>query len=144
MKRNLFLLAIFTLITACASGDGQLVYHWERYNTGVEKFARDHNQCMREAEAFSMMPRLKTLWHSMFYTEEKKLAIRADWNADKGIWATYIPYPGAQPLIVNYLRDDSNVDPSDYSKCMHKRGYTNRSYEIPTITNIRLHGQSPY
>ena len=74
--------------------------------------------------------------------EEQKLAIRADWDADKGIWATYIPYPGAQPLIVNYLRDDADVDPGDYSDCMKSKGYTIRSYEIPEITNIRLHGRS--
>ena len=144
MRKNFFIFTIFSILTACASGDGQIVYHWERYNTGIEKFARDHNQCMREAESFSMMPRLKTLWHSMFYTEEHKLAVRADWESEKGIWATYVPYPGAQPLIVNYLRDDSNVSPKDYSKCMYKKGYTIRSYEIPTITNIKLHGQSNY
>ena len=142
MKKILFFFAALPLLSACASGDGSVVYHWERYNTGIEKFARDHNACMREAESFSMMPRMKTLWHSMFYTEEQKLAIRADWDADKGIWATYIPYPGAQPLIVNYLRDDADVDPGDYSDCMKSKGYTIRSYEIPEITNIRLHGRS--
>ena len=99
---------------------------------------------MREAESFSMLPRMQTLWHSMFYTEEKKLDIRADWDSDKGIWATYIPYPGAQPLIVNYLRDDADVDPGDYSKCMKKKGYTIRAYEIPEITNIRMHGHPSY
>ena len=74
MKKNLLILSIITILTACASGDGQLVYHWERYNTGIEKFARDHSQYMREAESFNMMPRIKTLWHSMFYTEEKKIS----------------------------------------------------------------------
>ncbi len=141
MKKLLLSFSALFLLTACASGDGAVVYHWERYNTGVEKFARDHNACMLEAEAFSMMPRIRTLWHSMFYTEEEKIAVRADWNAEKGIWATYVPYPGAQPLIVNYLRDDSNVNQSGYRKCMEKRGYTRRNYEIPTITNIRLHGK---
>ena len=70
MKKILFFFAALPLLSACASGDGSVVYHWERYNTGIEKFARDHNACMREAESFSMMPRMKTLWHSMFYTEE--------------------------------------------------------------------------
>lgn len=144
MKKILLSFAAFTLLSACASGDGAVVYHWERYNTGIEKFARDHNYCMREAESFSMLPRMQTLWHSMFYTEEKKLDIRADWDSDKGIWATYIPYPGAQPLIVNYLRDDADVDPGDYSKCMKKKGYTIRAYEIPEITNIRMHGRPSY
>ena len=142
MKKALLSLSLIVLLSACA-GRGQLVYHWERYNTGIDKFARDHNSCMHEAESFSMMPRLRTLWHSMFYSEETTLYTRADWDADKGIWATFIPYPGAQPLILNYLRDDSNVDADDYSDCMYKRGYTPRSYEIPSITNIRLYGQPP-
>ena len=141
MRKNLFTLCFVLLLSACASGNGQLVYHWEKYNTGVEKFSRDHNYCMRQAEAFSMMPRLKTLWHYMFYSEEKKLYIRADWHADKGIWASYIPYPGAQPVIVNYLRDDADVSPRSYRNCMYNKGYTERSYEIPTITNIRLKGR---
>lgn len=141
MKKILYSLTALLLISACSSGKGQMVYHWERYNTGVEKFARDHNICMREAEAFSMMPRIRTLWHSIFYSEKQKVATRADWDAEKGIWATYIPYPGAQPIIINYLRDDSEVDADDYSECMHKKGYNIRSYEIPTITNIHVYGR---
>ena len=141
MKKTIFSLTVLFLLYDCFCGKGQLVYHCARQNTGIEKFVRDHNNCMREAEAFSLMPRMRTMWHSMFYTEEQKVATRADWNADEGIWATYVPYPGAQPLIINYLRDDANVDPSDYSKCMYKKGYTIRSYEIPAITNIRLYGQ---
>lgn len=144
MKKILLPLAAITILASCSSwreGDGQIVYHWERYNTGVEKFARDHNYCMHQAEAFKLLPRFKTLFHSMFYSEEEKLFVRADWNADRGIWATYVPYTGAQPLVVNYLRDDAEVDPADYSKCMRDRGYTIRNYDIPEITNIRLHGR---
>lgn len=144
MKNILFPLIALTFLASCSmwrDGDGQVVYHWQRPKTGVQKFARDHNACMHEAESFKLMPRFKTLFHSMFYSEEEKLMIRADWDSERGIWATYIPYTGAQPLIVNYLRDDEDISPSEYSSCMQDRGYTFRNYEIPEITNIRLHGR---
>ena len=141
MKKILFSLVALISLSACAlfEGDGQVVYHWERYNTGVQKFARDHNACMRESENLRILPRFSTLFHSIFYSEEEKLSIRADWDSRRGIWASYVPYSGAQPLIVNYLRDDSEVSPSDYKKCMKKLGYTIRNYDIPQITNVRLH-----
>lgn len=126
------------MLASCASmsrGKGQVIFHWEKEHTGVEKFARDHSECLREAEDFKLIPNVKT-W---FYSEEVKLDIRADWNAKKGIWATYVPYPGAQPLIVNSLRDDKNISPSDYRECMEKKGYWNRRYNIPSTTNIQLY-----
>ena len=33
MKKILFFFAALPLLSACASGDGSVVYHWERYNT---------------------------------------------------------------------------------------------------------------
>ena len=124
-------------LTSCSwfsSGQGQVIYHWERENTGIEKFARDHSECMRQAEDLRL-PDFRT-W---FYSEEVKLDIRADWHNKRGIWASYIPYPGAQPIIVNSLRDDANIDPSDYRECMERRGYWNRQYDIPTTTNIYIY-----
>ncbi len=117
------------------TGRGQVVYHWERENTGVEKFARDHSECLRKAEYFQIIPDMRN-W---FFSEEEKLDIRADWHSERGIWASYIPYPGAQPIIVNSLRDDANIDPSDYRECMENRGYWNRTYNIPTTTNIFIY-----
>ena len=101
----------------------------------MEKFARDHSECLRKAEYFQIIPDVKN-W---FYSEETKLDIRADWHNERGIWASYIPYPGAQPIVVNSIRDDSNIDPADYRICMEKKGYWNRRYDIPTTTNIFMY-----
>ena len=59
--------------------------------------------------------------------------------AKKGIWASYVPYPGAQPLVVNSLRDDTRINPMNYRICMEKRGYWHRRYNIPTTTNIFIY-----
>jgi hypothetical protein len=124
-----------------SSGVGQVVYHWERTNTGVERFSKDHNECIQAAKAIQFMPDFR----SWFYTEETKLNTRADWNADRGIWATYIPYEGAQPLIVNAKVDDKDVDPGKYSDCMKSKGYWYRTHDIPEITNVNLYrARKPY
>ena len=129
---------ICILLCSCSyfgGGRGQLVFHWERSNTGVEKFSRDHSECMREAKAIEIMPDFR----SWFYTEETKLNTKADWNASSGIWASYIPYPGAQPLIVNSPVDDVDVNPKEYVACMKEKGYWFRNHTIPEITNINLY-----
>lgn len=112
-----------------------MIFHWEKENTGAEKFARDHSECLREAEDFSLIPDVK----SWFYSEEVKMDLRADWHAQKGIWASYVPYPGAQPVMVNSLRDDTRINPVDYRTCMEKKGYWHRRYNIPTTSNIFLY-----
>ncbi len=116
-------------------GYGQVVYHWERDNTGVQKFASDHGECLLEAKAIQFFPD----YRSWFYTEETKLNTRADWNSDRGIWATYVPYPGAQPLIVNSRYDDEDISPWEYNRCMKNKGYRPRTHDIPEITNINLY-----
>lgn len=131
---------MLSLLSGCAwmyedKPQGQVIFHWGRENTGVQKFASDHSECMREAEPTRYLPDFS----SWFYSEEAKLNVRADWHAGKGIWATYVPYTGAQPLIVNSLRDDSEVNPRIYRKCMEKRGYWHRSANIPEITNIYIY-----
>ena len=129
---------ICILLCSCSyfgGGRGQLVFHWERSNTGVEKFSRDHSECMREAKAIEIMPDFR----SWFYTEETKLNTKADWNSSSGIWASYIPYPGAQPLIVNSPVDDVDVNPKEYVACMKEKGYWFRNHTIPEITNINLY-----
>ena len=112
-----------------------MVFHWERTNTGVEKFARDHGQCMKEAKEIEFMPD----YRAWFYTEETKLNTKADWHSSSGIWATYVPYTGAQPLIVNASIDDVDVDPKEYVSCMKEKGYWFRNHTIPEITNINLY-----
>ena len=128
----LILPLLFSACTWLSEGEGQIVYHWERPRTGVEKFARDHSECMRKAEDFKFLPNIK----SWFYSEEARYDIRADWHSEKGIWASYVPYTGAQPIVVNSIRDDSDSSPRKYRKCMESRGYTRRQHDIPTTTNI--------
>ena len=138
MNKKLTLIIFSGLLLSSCSwfsrGDGQVIYHWERENTGVEKFARDHSECMREAENIRL-PDFRT-W---FYSEEVKLDIRADWHAEKGIWASYIPYPGAMPIVVNSLRDDADSDPKEYRLCMEDKGYWHRTYNLPSVTNIYVY-----
>ena len=137
MKKILTLITIF-LLSSCSwlsSGKGQVIFHWEKANTGIEKFSRDHSECMREAEDFKFIPNIKN-W---FYSEEKRIDIRADWHSEKGIWASYVPYWGAQPLLVNSVRDDTGSSPKKYRKCMEKRGYSHRTHDIPTVTNIFIY-----
>ena len=137
MKKILPLITIF-LLSSCSwlsSGKGQVIFHWEKANTGIEKFSRDHSECMREAEDFKFIPNIKN-W---FYSEEKRIDIRADWHSEKGIWASYVPYWGAQPLLVNSVRDDTGSSPKKYRKCMEKRGYSHRTHDIPTVTNIFIY-----
>lgn len=138
MNKKITLLVLSLALCSCtylSKGSGQVVYHWEKLHTGVEKFSRDHAECLLAAKEFTLMPDFR----SWFYSEETKLNTRADWHSDKGIWATYIPYPGAQPLIVNSRYDDDDISPKNYSKCMKSKGYWPREHDIPEITNINLY-----
>lgn len=135
MKKTFTTLTCVFLLASCsflAKGHGQVIFHWERTKTGVQKFSRDHSECMREAEDFKFLPNFK----SWFYSEEARYDIRADWHSEKGIWASYVPYEGAQPIVVNSIRDDTDSNPKKYRLCMEKRGYNHRRHTIPSITNI--------
>ena len=117
--RDLLLILPVLATAACTSvyeddAQGQIVYHWERPRTGVIKFSRDHSECLRAAENWSWTPDI----NSWFYSEEAKLDIRADWHAERGIWATYVPYPG---------------------ECMENRGYAHRFTDIPETTNLYIY-----
>lgn len=138
MKKIYVSLIYAFLVSSCTlfqEGDGQVIYHWERENTGAQKFARDHSECMRQAEDFRLLPDVRT-W---FFSEEVKMNIRADWHSEKGIWASYVPYPGAMPLMVNSLRNDSDSNPRKYRLCMEDRGYWHRTYNLPSVTNIYIY-----
>ena len=117
------------------NGEGQVVYHWQKNNTGIEKFAKDHQSCIDYSKKWKFIPDFR----SWFYTEETKLKTRADWNSKYGIWATYVAYPGAQPLIVNSSSEDDDVYQYKYENCMRSKGYLYRNYDIPEITNINLY-----
>ena len=117
MQKNICFFLLAAVLSSCtylSKGSGQVVYHWEKVNVGVQKFASDHAECLLSAKEFKLMPDFRT-W---FYSEETKLNTRADWKSSKGIWATYVPYEGAQPLIVNSRYDDDDISPANYSKCM--------------------------
>ena len=47
-----------------------------------------------------------------------------------------MPYAGAQPLMLNSLRDDKDMSPFKYERCMKAKGYWQRAYDIPETTNI--------
>lgn len=132
-----FLLILLFVLTSCSlsslqEGKGQVIYHWEREKTGASKFARDHSECLREAEGFFYIPDI-TSW---LYTEEYRYNIVVDWHKEKGIWASYVPYRGASPILVNSIRDSADSDPRKYRLCMEEKGYWHRAYDIPTVTNI--------
>lgn len=135
MKKPVSAILSILLLSSCTlfqDGQGQVIYHWERENTGVQKFSRDHSECMRQAEDFKLLPDVRT-W---FFSEEVKMNIRADWHSEKGIWASYVPYPGAMPVMVNSLRNDADSSPRKYRLCMEDRGYWHRTYNLPSVTNI--------
>lgn len=108
------------------------MFHWDRYNTGGVKFARDHSECMRKAEALKLMPNFR----SWFYTEEQRYETVVKWHKEHGIWASFVPYPGAMPIMVNSVRDDSRSSPAKYQKCMLQKGYVNRTTDIPEASNL--------
>lgn len=120
------------LLTACGGPKGQVVFHWDRYNTGGIKFARDHSECMRKAEAFRFWPNFR----SWFYTEEQRYNTVVKWHKEHGIWASFVPYPGAMPILVNSVRDDTDSSPRKYQKCMLQKGYVERTANVPEASNL--------
>lgn len=123
----LFALCFFAL-TAC--GGGQTVYYWERPNTGVNWFVRDHNQCLRVADWWPYeWPgfRFSGPWG---WDTPPDLDLRFDNDASNGIWAEYTPFPGAQPVYVNSRAGDWSMSASTYEKCMEQRQY--RQYKPST------------
>ena len=118
--KKLFVLSLMFL-TSCSIvryGEGQVVYHWQKNNTGIEKFAKDHQACINSSKKMKFIPDFR----SWFYTEETKLNTRADWDSKFGIWATYVAYPGAQPLIINSRSKDEDVYQHKYENCMRGKG----------------------
>ena len=82
------------MLSACSflsfEGKGQHIFHWAKESTGIEQFARDHNECLRKSESWTVLPNIKN-W---FYSEEAKYNIIVDWHSKKGIWALlhFSPY----------------------------------------------------
>lgn len=115
--RFLFILGVCSfLLSGCG---GQTVFYWERPNTGATWFAKDHTECLRKADFW---PYYWPGW-PWGWQKEPDPNLRFDNDAANGIWASYVPYPGAQPLYVNSLRGDWSMSPSWYRRCMEDRGY---------------------
>ncbi len=127
-----------------AHGNGQDIFHWQRPHTGVQKFSTDHKFCIEKAKTFKLFPAIKKFYSKVFRTEEKHFEILADWNGKSGVWASFIPYAGAQPIMVNVptREEDDDISPRKYVNCMTDRGYTTRNYEIPDVTNVYLRRQN--
>ena len=131
-----FLLCSLFLLNGCYffqadEGEGQKLFYWERPNTGVAWFAKDHRECMTEAD----------WWPFEFPTwpwETKKLNLKFDNDSENGVWAQFIPYPGAQPVHINYAMSDWSVDYDDYQECMERRHYTQRK---PARVNYQVFPQ---
>ncbi len=117
MKKALCLL--FLLSGCVMMEEGQKTFYWQRPNTGIAWFAKDHNECMHESDWFPF----EWPWAD---ESPKKLNLRFDNESSSGIWAQFIPYPGAQPVYVNYVSDDWSVDYDDYQRCMEARNYSQR------------------
>lgn len=73
---------------------------------------------------------------SWFYTEEQRYNIVVKWHKEHGIWASFVPYPGAMPVMVNSVRDDTDASPRKYQKCMLRKGYVERTTDIPEASNL--------
>ncbi len=111
----------FLLLSACGS-NGQHMYYWERANTGVVWFARDHNECLAVADMWPYQwPGMPWGWGT-----PPNLDLRFDNSSDHGIWAQFIPFPGAQPLHVNSKVADWSMSYDDYEECMLSRNYVLR------------------
>ncbi len=122
MKKRIklfFYLSFLNLLVAC--GGGQTTYYWYKQGIGPQWFARDHNQCLAEADYW---PWTLPAWPP---GTEPLPKLRFDNDSNNGIWASVIPYPGAQPVYVNSLLDDWSMIPSVYKKCMKNKGYIERA-----------------
>ena len=116
-KTGLLLLSVF-LLSAC--DDGQAIFYWEKPDTGPTWFAKEHNDCLEEADWW---PWSLPSWPP---GHTKLPELRFDNDSDNGIWANFVPYPGAQPVYVNAKQDDSSMSISAYESCMERKGYKQR------------------
>ncbi len=121
MKQKTFSLLglVACLLTGCYGG-GQSIFYWQKEGVGPTWFAKDHNECLAGADWW---PWSMPAWPP---GTNKLPELRFDNNADNGIWANYVPYPGAQPVYVNSLANDATMSPSSYRRCMEKKGYVQR------------------
>ena len=117
---------VFFTLFILAGCSGQKVYVWERQETGVYQFAEDHQHCMKHADFVPWgVPTLPSL---MGYP--KPLKLRARWEDHNGVWASYVPHRGADPVTVNYRKRSNTVSPYIYQRCMRSIGYVENPYLV--------------
>ena len=116
--KTAFLLMGAFLLNACDGG--QAIFYWEKPDTGPVWFAKEHNECLEEADWW---PWSLPSWPP---GQTKLPELRFDNDSDNGIWANFVPYQGAQPVYVNSRQDDSSMSISTYESCMERKGYKQR------------------
>ena len=109
------LLLLLTTIVLCSCTQ-QTMYHWHKPSTGTTQFVKDHNTCLCSANFFPFTsPQL------LQSTQLNNTRLKQ--NRSNGIWASWVPYKGAQPLYVNSAMNDSTMLRPLYASCMERRGY---------------------
>ena len=120
--KTAFLLMGAFLLNACDGG--QAIFYWEKPDTGPVWFAKEHNECLKEADYWPWR------WPTWPLDTERVPELRLDNDSDKGIWANFVPYDGAQPVYVNSLQNDGTMSPSTYKRCMLNKGYIERQPSV--------------
>ena len=121
--KRLFSLCLLLLVAAC-SGKGQSIFYWEKEGVGPTWFAKEHNECLAAADIW---PWQMPTWPP---GTARMPELRFDNDADNGIWANFVPYPGAQPVYVHSLVNDGTMSPSRYTSGMLKKGYKERQPSV--------------
>ena len=121
--KQLFLFSSLLVLTACGY-KGQTIFFWEKPDVGPVWFAKEHNECLASADWWP--------WQAPTWPlgSARQPELRFDNDSDNGIWANFVPYPGAQPVYVNSLVNDSTMSPSRYESCMEDKGYVQRQPKI--------------
>jgi hypothetical protein len=108
-------------ISACGYKKGQTVYNWERTYGNIDRFSIDHQECLKGSDSFPYkIPNP--------FDRAERANTRAKWGDYRGIWASYVPYKGAQPIMIKYDKNSWLVDNDKYTDCMLARGYHQREY----------------
>ncbi|OPZ77346.1 MAG: hypothetical protein BWY78_01049 [Alphaproteobacteria bacterium ADurb.Bin438] len=115
--KKILIISLIALVSSCSSS--KTTYYWEKNGAGPDQFGRDHDYCMDKADYFPYNSE-----KSWFGPETQN--IRPNFSGNKGTWASYVPFKGAQPIYVNYDLKDNTVVSSYYSKCMKDLGYVQK------------------
>ena len=124
MKKIRGLLIIIFLFLAGCSGKGQTIFYWRKDGVGPTWFAKEHNECLAEADYCPWQ------WPAWPPGTSQEKNLRFDNDADNGIWANFVPYDGAMPVYVNSLVNDGTMSPSVYRNCMLSKGYIERQPSV--------------